>query len=223
MMPRYLERLAATAQNANPRIHPMPRPLFAPLPAYLTPPMELSEEVEPAGQQPRPAAPDRQRLVETTESLPDARKIEETAGPPFFERERREEAPLIAPEIPTTPATTTLPQPLDAHTSRVAPETVEAKTAAPEPVNSEALVVKRFGAEAKRAAIPPGSSGSVRRIDLVRTLARHTNAARPEPDEINIHIGRVEVTAVQAPKPAEMPRPARKTPSLDEYLKRGRR
>jgi hypothetical protein len=41
-----------------------------------------------------------------------------------------------------------------------------------------------------------------------------------EPDEIQIHIGRIEVTAVQ-PAPAPTPaRLSRKTPSLDEYLRR---
>lgn len=41
-----------------------------------------------------------------------------------------------------------------------------------------------------------------------------------EPDEIQIHIGRIEVTAVpQAPAPA-VANPERNIPSLDEYLKR---
>lgn len=45
--------------------------------------------------------------------------------------------------------------------------------------------------------------------------------AERERDEIQIHIGRIEVTAVpQAPARPEA-KPARKTLSLDEYLKRG--
>jgi hypothetical protein len=42
-----------------------------------------------------------------------------------------------------------------------------------------------------------------------------------EPDEVHIHIGRIEITAIQEPKPAS--RPARKGAaplSLDDYLAR---
>jgi hypothetical protein len=46
--------------------------------------------------------------------------------------------------------------------------------------------------------------------------ARHTRAER-EPDEIQIHIGRIEVTAVQPPAP-RAPKPPDKAISLDAYL-----
>jgi hypothetical protein len=50
---------------------------------------------------------------------------------------------------------------------------------------------------------------------------RHT--ARPEPDEIQIHIGRIEVVAVPpATVTPASPKPKHKGPSLDEYLKRRR-
>jgi hypothetical protein len=52
---------------------------------------------------------------------------------------------------------------------------------------------------------------------IARRVARGTAGSR---DEIQIHIGRIEVTAVpQAPTHAP-PKPARKSVSLDEYLKR---
>lgn len=60
-----------------------------------------------------------------------------------------------------------------------------------------------------------GSEGSER-------IAPVGRSARPEPDEIVIHIGRVEVIAVPpAPAPPVATKPQRWTPSLDEYL-RGR-
>jgi hypothetical protein len=54
-----------------------------------------------------------------------------------------------------------------------------------------------------------------------RAEAARRTAPTHEPDEIHIHIGRIEVAAVtqQAPRPA--PAPARKSLSLDEYLRRG--
>lgn len=48
------------------------------------------------------------------------------------------------------------------------------------------------------------------------------NAPTPS-DEIEIHIGRIEVTAVPPPPPARPAPPARKTLDLGEYLKRSRR
>jgi hypothetical protein len=46
-------------------------------------------------------------------------------------------------------------------------------------------------------------------------------SADREPEEIQIHIGRIEVTAVQpAPAIPPTPKPRRVTPSLDEYLRR---
>jgi hypothetical protein len=45
--------------------------------------------------------------------------------------------------------------------------------------------------------------------------------ARAEPDEIQIHIGRIEVVAMPpTPAPAASAKPQRWTPSLDEYLRR---
>jgi hypothetical protein len=45
--------------------------------------------------------------------------------------------------------------------------------------------------------------------------------ARWEPDEIHIHIGRIEVAAIAAPAPRPTSAPPRKTLNLDEYLRRG--
>lgn len=54
-----------------------------------------------------------------------------------------------------------------------------------------------------------------------RVLPAGASSQMREPDEITIHIGRIEVAAVQqqAPRPAAAPQ--RKAMSLDEYLKRG--
>jgi hypothetical protein len=55
-------------------------------------------------------------------------------------------------------------------------------------------------------------------------LARATTARRQEtqrPDDIQIHIGRVEVVAVAAPAPAPAPERHRKSLRLAEYLEGG--
>ena len=52
------------------------------------------------------------------------------------------------------------------------------------------------------------------------TRSQRTGSPFKESDEIQIHIGRIEVTAVpQAPGPAAA-KPQSNVPSLDEYLKR---
>ena len=55
-----------------------------------------------------------------------------------------------------------------------------------------------------------------------RSTAIETKTApsHQEPDEIHIHIGRIVVTAVPQPQARTVDRPARKTPSLEEYLRR---
>jgi hypothetical protein len=51
-------------------------------------------------------------------------------------------------------------------------------------------------------------------------LAHHLRPPSHEADEIQIHIGRIEVTAVPPVPARPAPVPNRKSPSLDEYLKR---
>jgi hypothetical protein len=53
-------------------------------------------------------------------------------------------------------------------------------------------------------------------------VPRRAAASRSEPDEIQIHIGRIEVTAVPQALPRPAPAPPSKSINLDEYLKRGR-
>jgi len=53
-----------------------------------------------------------------------------------------------------------------------------------------------------------------------RDLSGRPVPTEREPDEIQIHIGRIEVTAVPAQVAPAAVKPARKGPSLDEYLKR---
>jgi hypothetical protein len=52
---------------------------------------------------------------------------------------------------------------------------------------------------------------------------RSHQPSAPQHDEIEIHIGRIEVTAVQPAAQRSPAPPARKALNLDEYLKRGSR
>ena len=69
---------------------------------------------------------------------------------------------------------------------------------------------------------PASGSRSAAEIAAGRRLARLQQArAEQHGDEIQIHIGRIEVTAMPPAAPRPMPVPARKTQTLDEYLRRG--
>jgi hypothetical protein len=55
-----------------------------------------------------------------------------------------------------------------------------------------------------------------------RRLAQQQRAREErQSDEIQIHIGRIEVIAMPPAAPRPMPVPARKSQTLDEYLRRG--
>jgi hypothetical protein len=54
-----------------------------------------------------------------------------------------------------------------------------------------------------------------------RRLAQQQARAERQGDEIQIHIGRIEVIATPPAAPRPMPVPARKSQTLDEYLRRG--
>jgi len=55
-----------------------------------------------------------------------------------------------------------------------------------------------------------------------RRLAQQQQArAERQGDDIQIHIGRIEVTAMPPTASRPMPVPARKSQTLDEYLRRG--
>jgi len=65
--------------------------------------------------------------------------------------------------------------------------------------------------------VPEGFSSSVQNTKHKATSAQSTQR---EPDDIQIHIGRIEVSAVPQPTPVAVTRTPRTPSSLDEYLQR---
>lgn len=89
-------------------------------------------------------------------------------------------------------------------------EAVGAAPAGPESVRPSDATRQNLPAVPARAASRPGLALNV----PVR------RAAPPQTEEIQIHIGRIEVIAVPPPAPRAVPAPARKGLTLDEYLSR---
>jgi hypothetical protein len=71
-----------------------------------------------------------------------------------------------------------------------------------------------------RQTIPPPANSFPADRPKPENLLSSSRAIAREPDEIEIHIGRIEVTAVQQTSAAPVAKPARKGLSLDEYLRR---
>jgi hypothetical protein len=89
------------------------------------------------------------------------------------------------------------------------------------PTSAVAAGAARSGIAARRDSPVPASSavpgrgyGSAARND------RGQRTPQPHADEIQIHIGRIEVIATPPPAPRVVPTPARRSQSLDEYLRR---
>jgi hypothetical protein len=68
--------------------------------------------------------------------------------------------------------------------------------------------------------LPPQTEARAARNPSAETSSRSTSPSQ-EPDEIHIHIGRIEVAAIAQPAPRPTAPPARKSLDLGEYLKRG--
>jgi hypothetical protein len=125
-------------------------------------------------------------------------------------RAAREKAEPGDDRLMQSPADAALPA-RPAQTSLEAIEKVgaahPARTIARSPHSSEAWAQPRAP-----AAFSPAKS---------RSPIRDVHAATRQGDDIQIHIGRIEVTAVRpAPAPQPAARSRRRAPSLDDYLKR---
>lgn len=82
------------------------------------------------------------------------------------------------------------------------------------------LVLEGSAPRSSPQALPAPPTRSTDQSRSNRDLARQQRPPPRDPDEIQIHIGRIEVTAVPPPQVKAAPAPTRKSPSLDEYLKR---
>jgi hypothetical protein len=238
----YLARLAASVNSERSAIHPLVAPLFAS-------PQETAEL--PAVEEERFASP--RRPTEVPEAPAEAHlpaiKEQQIASPrrPTEVPEARPEA--RRPEIlrpRTSSAANGTGEPRSEQAAPVARTRPQAKPvlAAPDETSSLSVPAGQFSARPLRNAeeappvagsytpllvvndiqnAAPSAPGSVKQLHTLSSPLHRPRRVR-EPDEVQIHIGRIEVTAV-APSPSSRPpiTPARKSPSLDEYLKRGTR
>jgi hypothetical protein len=104
--------------------------------------------------------------------------------------------------------------------SKTAPETGEKPAAVRQPY--QPLVAENLPRLPKLFPEAANAFASdAKREEARRGATRYRGQVEREPDEIQIHIGRIEVVAVPPPAPVREVKPTTKSLSLDDYLKRG--
>lgn len=189
------------------------RPCFEPEPAPSISPQRATSSFEPLVNSSRPQWP-------------------ETLDPPNVELPR-ETGELFTPAITPSQVADTMtaefqpPEPpiiveaqtVLAPTRQPAPAKPARITRAPfKPLIEEPLPRERTPATAREPAtrLPAGDGRKQERKDVSRLPAPPSR----EPDEIRIHIGRIEVTAVPPPQVRSDPKPVNPALNLNDYLKR---
>jgi len=217
-MSGYLRRLASSARNPGQSIHPVVGSIFSG-PNHETMPPTLEEESVVTGNQP-------ERQVARTQEAPQLLLHEGETSPVRTRNAWPEMGPAKR-------------EGLEASAIRVVEEHTKAaifkeqldtarEAQAQQPLGPDSNPERRPAIS--RRLYEPLITESVPRTDNHRQIPRNASnphkrdlASERQPDEIQIHIGRIEVTAVPPPASRPQTKPARKSLSLDEYLKRGRR
>ena len=217
-MSGYLQRLASRALNPRASIHPVIDSIFSPASSSNAPESPLADEEQVAANWPQSVPAPQSRMSDVREEpgspasqpLP-AREI----GPRNNPRAAVESQTFFKPLV-------TYPQPPAAHAVLPGERTAVPDTA--EIADTERDHASPRSAPAQTSRRPVSAATFPPRVKREQSHpAGRTSATPHQPDEIRIHIGRIEVTAVP-PAPAAAPsKPARPSPNLGEYLKRGDR
>jgi hypothetical protein len=227
-MSGYLQRLARNAMSPAHSIHPAVGSIFSPpkeerMPAPLLEYDEI-ETVENRAESVAPIAPAAPPRAARTPASPanEAREAKQRREDGGLPREAfqpiapvpRRTAPVVRTPRKTGPPLEE-PGPLGSTETEQPPgiqvESEEAYTPLLPPA-AQSTEIFRPSQTVVSAASKKEAPG----------VSRRAAPSKSEPDEIQIHIGRIEVTAVPqtAPRPAVVP--PSKSINLDEYLKRGR-
>jgi len=186
----------------EPLVHtPANPPAYAPL-------EKPSAAREPQGNPIRPIQMETEPIAET---IPNATRVSAVGNRKEFPDPMAFEPLVYVPANP--PANAPLRQPSVARESQGNPLW-------PEQITTEPQTEPQVRVKTHRLALPI-SQPVDRRETLVDPL-RGQRSPRKEMDEVHIHIGRIEVTAAPPSAPSAIPKPVRRAPNLDEYLRRHR-
>jgi hypothetical protein len=228
-MSGYLYRLVRTVSHPSETIHPRPGSLFAPYRSAPDSPSEWLEQAETVATY--PARSESSTIGEPAETVHHPARSDDlqspllpgTANEPprIFELVERADVsppagnkaqhdtlehavpvpPRLAPQAQRAVPDSRYDADVQSYVPLIHPQRSEAQSARPE--------APQFSTEAR----------SMREASANLMAEEHPTRAEREPDDIQIHIGRIEVTAVQPPAP-RAPKAPDKAISLDAYLER---
>jgi len=215
----YLQRIASNAHKPSGKIHPILGSMFSGPRHSIEENVFVPHDHIPQGQtssEAPPGFPEPPR----THSVPDAPQARVTVA-----EEAKPEKNLLKPFLPQQPTCHPVSSAGQEGYAIVPPQQEGARQTNRREQSYTPLVEAEFSPPAPKSILPvhsPASeaSGLRKKQENGGSFKRTVRSAR-EPDEIQIHIGRIEVTAVQpaAPTPGAS-KPRRSARSLDEYLRR---
>ena len=217
-MSGYLQRLVETAGGRGDSIHPRTGSIFAPRLEEIRPPLQGWEETERVTPAPPPLSRGTSPALEPPE-------------PPLSVGSESEHAPLlprlVAPDTRSTahvPPPVSAADPLDAQPWKPVAAPSGRSVTADADLSLTNPAPPRHAREAFRPVMKPAhvaepAAPATEPADMPRPRQRHAARAPQQADDIQIHIGRIEVTAV--PPPAlRAPKEPDRGLSLDAYLNR---
>lgn len=233
-MKGYLQRLVQTVTKPAESVHPWAGSIFAaghqgdfsivqteklaPVPAARQP----SEGMAPASAQSAQAlaSTETSPSAERNSLIPELRTKQMSSGSPQA-GQSASRGPSVSERI--------IPKPLITNTEESARESMDAAELEMTPVQKPEPPLPPRGRRSLAGAEALIKPGNTRQLALASSqapkekndasAARNSVAADRRTDEIQIHIGRIEVTAIHQPPPAR-PKARDKEISLDAYLKR---
>ncbi|MGH9652656.1 MAG: hypothetical protein ACRD6B_04230 [Bryobacteraceae bacterium] len=212
-MSGYLHRLVHTALHPGEAVHPRTRPLFAAYRREPDSPSQSFEQAETAATPPARSDDSQSPLLPRTANEPPQifESMQRADVSPIAGNEGRhetldEQTVDVRQRLEASQAQRSVPDSrrdagVQSYLPLIQPERSEANSSTPE--------TPQFSTKASR----------LREASAHLPAEGRRTRAKGEPDEIQIHIGRIEVTAVQPPAP-RAPKGPDKNISLDAYLER---
>jgi hypothetical protein len=216
-MSGYLQRLVRNVmQPTKSSIRPLVGSMFSPAEYRQAPDsLSLEEHVEVAAQLLQPAEPSEESLStlnipvrrtgQTSDDRPQAKPVLPTTLP-------RTEPPQLLQPVP--------PEQITAHLPQGAQQIKDSREHTPQQTRTFTPMMGERPVSINPAEDSFNGSGTRHAAAPTRQEMHVSRSAGGEPDGIQIHIGRIEVTAVQQMPERAAIRPTRKGQSLEEYLNR---
>jgi hypothetical protein len=213
-MSSYLERFATNARTPSTRIAPLVRPLYLPARSDPEPPGSSLARPEPESVAPSPLTVNRtpREAREARPHTPAALTSPPPPAEPEFEPLIPERPPShVAAPPPVAPAETPALRPAAGEP----PEPLPITGSRPDTADLRPGRIRRQPADSRSSLVP-----LTRSAPAPPQALRTNQAERRAADEIQIHIGRVEIVAL-APPPSQPapPQRERRTLRLEDYLR----